>query len=210
MNNNRKTVYIIAILAVIFLFFNIYTNYRFINGKYIEENRQLAFNTDDAHGVSIKENSKFTSFESGLTYQLNVDDLPLDENNVVTIAIPLKRLKPEVVYRASLIFTMTTSNVEQVVIESNSQLGLNQADLSGDIKYKPITLVPSMREYAVDFEFETNEAGASNILISFEVSDDSKPITVNIGLIRVEKIREVPDANNVDEQQSSQASLEII
>lgn len=209
MSNSQKTVYIIAFIAIVILLINIFTNYRFYNGSKIQNERLIAFNVDDPHGVAIAEESKWISFESGIGYNLEVADLPLESGNVVSLVIPIDRLTPNTVYQASMSFEMVTNNVENVNVESNSKVDETQVSIQGDINYKPVTIKPGSDEYNVQINFETNSEGKANIILNFEVSDNAESFKANIANLQFSNFLEVAVSDNIDEQQVSETSIEI-
>lgn len=209
MNNSQKTVYLIAIIAFIILIGNgLYTS-RIYSGITLEKNAMLSLNTENGHGVTIHRESNFVSFESGFVYNLTVTDFPDPEKETISVAIPVKRLKPNKVYNATLSFKMETNSPSAVTIESNDNLSMEQTSFNGDVNYKPVVINNGSQEYVVDITFETNEEGIGYLIFDFKIDDTIDTLKVKLSNVIIKDFKEIND-DTVDTEQASETSIEII
>ncbi len=209
MNNSQKTVYLIALIAFLILLGNGYYNTRFYNGSTLLKTAMISLNTEDGHGVNISRQANFVSFESGFVYDLEITDFPDPEKETISIAIPVKRLKPNKVYNATLHFKMETNSPKSVTIESNDNLSMEQTSFNGDITYKPVVINNGSHEYVVDITFETNDEGIGYLIFDFKIDESIDVLKVKMSNLIIKNFKEIED-DTVDTEQASEASIEII
>ncbi len=209
MNNSQKTVYLIAVIAIIILVANVvYTN-RFYNGLNLKKNAMISLNTEDGHGINISQNTRLVSFESGFVYELSVTDFPDPENSVISVAIPINNLKPNTTYSSILRFRMQTNTEKPVSIKTNSKISIEQTSFETDVNFKPVTVNAGSDEYVIDLDFETNEEGQGFVIFDFKVDDSIDTLNVSLSNLIISNFKEIDDVS-INTEQESEAVVEII
>ncbi len=209
MNNSQKTVYLIAIVAILILIGNGVYSTRIMNGYSLKNNVLIALNTEDGHGINIKQNTEFVSFETGFAYKLAITDFPNPEDTTISVAIPIKRLKPNSTYESEVRFNMETNSPYAVKLKSNSNISIEQTSFETDINFKPVSLNNGNKEYVVDFAFETNSEGVGFAIFDFKVDETIDTLNVNLNNVVFSNFKEMKN-DNVDTEQESETSFEII
>lgn len=209
MNNSQKTVYIIALAAILIVIVNGLYSTRIMNGYTLKKNALIALNTEDGHGINISQEVDFVSFETGLTYNLKITDFPNPDNSTISLAIPIKNLKPNTKYTSELRFNMETNSPDVVKLKSNSNISMEQTSFETDINYKPVSLNNGNKEYMVEFKFETNDEGVGYAIFDFKVDNSIETLKINLNNVVFSKFKEIEN-DNVDTEQASETSLEIV
>ncbi|WOO88956.1 hypothetical protein R2F61_08820 [Mollicutes bacterium LVI A0078] len=209
MNNSQKTVYLIAVIAIIILILNVvYTN-RFYNGVNLRKNAMISLNTEDGHGVSITQDSRLVSFESGFVYELSVTDFPDPEQSVISVALPIKNLKPDTTYSSVMRFRMQTNTEQPISIKTNSKISMEQTSFETDVNFKPVTINDGSDEYVIDLDFETNEDGDGFVIFDFKVDDSLDTLNVSLSNLIISEFKEIEDAS-INTEQESETVIEIV
>ncbi len=209
MNNSQKTVYIIAVIAIVILIASGLYSTRFYNGFSLKKNVMISLNTPDGHGVTITQDVKPISFESGFVYDLSVSDFPDPEDSTISVAIPVKNLKPNTTYSAEMKFRMNSNTPMPVSIKTNSNITIEQTSFETDVDFKPVTLAVGNNEYVIEIEFDTNEEGIGYVIFDFGVDDTIDKLDVRLSNVIINKFKEQKD-DNVDSEQASETSIEVI
>lgn len=209
MKNSKKKVYPIAIIGIIVVIINIAYTTRIMNGWVLEKNALVALNTEDGHGISIKQNAKLVSFETGITYNLEITDFTDPEKGTYSVAVPIKHLKPNTVYSSAFRFYMRTNSPTPVVLKSNSNVSVEQTSFETDINYKPITINNGSKEYVIDFTFETNDQGVGFAIFDFNINDTIDTLNVELNNFVFTNFKEIKSNDTVDPEQESEAIIEI-
>lgn len=209
MNNSQKTVYLIAVIAIIILILNVvYTN-RFYNGINLRKNAMISLNTEDGHGVSITQDSRLVSFESGFVYELSVTDFPDPEQSVISVALPIKNLKPDTTYSSVMRFRMQTNTEQPISIKTNSKISMEQTSFETDVNFKPVTINDGSDEYVIDLDFETNEDGEGFVIFDFKVDDSLDTLNVSLSNLIISEFKEIEDVS-INTEQESETVVEIV
>lgn len=209
MNNSQKTVYIIAIIAIVLLVANGVYSSRFYNGYLLKKNVMISLNTKDGHGVNIQQQADLVSFESGIVYNLQVSQFPDPEGETISVAIPIKHLKPNAKYESEFKFRMNTNSPSPVTVKSNSMISIEQTSFETDVNYKPVTINNGSKEYVIDFEFETNDEGTGFAIFDFKVDDSIDELDVALSNVVFTDFKEIED-DSVNSEQTSETSVEIV
>lgn len=207
MNNTQKTTYIIAIGIIVFLIANIFYSSRIITAFDMKKDSLIALNTEGGHGIGIEKKVDFISFESGFGFDLEVFEIPSDEVDTVSLAIPIKNLKPDTNYKSKFRFNLETNDKNPIQIKTNKGINEEQTSFNTDINYKPITIHKGNSEYDVELNFETNEDGVGYVIFDFNI-DGYKNLKVNLNKVIINDFEEIED-DNISTEQSSEISLEI-
>ncbi len=209
MNNSQKTVYIIAVIAIIILIASGIYSTRIYNGFSLKNNVMISLNTPDGHGVTINQDVKPISFESGLVYDLTVSDFPNPEDSTISIAIPINNLKPNTTYSAEMKFRMYSNTPLPVTVKTNSNITIEQTSFETDIDFKPVTLAEGNNEYVIEINFDTNDEGTGYVIFDFGVNETIDQLNVRLSNVIISEFKEQED-DNVDSEQTSETSIEII
>ncbi len=208
MNKNQRTTYIFAFIALLFVAANIFYTMRFYNGLNLTNNVLIGFNTDDPHGVSITKEREFISFENGIGFHLNIQNLPNPEGNKVSLAIPIKHLQPQTTYTVDLSYVLQSNSSLPYKIGSNANLSIESTAITMDSNYDTVTLNPVSHESVARVEFATNSEGVANIVFTFPIDDESDEFDITISSLIMRNFKEVRD-DNVNDEQASEESIEL-
>lgn len=209
MNNSQKTIYLIAVIAIIILIANGVYSTRFFNGKLLAKNVLISLNTEDAHGVSIVQDSSLVSFESGYVYNLDISNFPNPDNSTISVAIPIRHLNPNTQYNCRFQFKMETNSPLPITVKTNSGITNEQTSFDADVEFPPVTINQGDHEYLIDLNFDTNEDGTGYVILDFKIDDTISNLNVKLSNVLFTEFKETTNAN-IDTEQASEAPLEII
>lgn len=203
MNNSYKTSYLIAIFAIALLILNIFVSIRFYNGYNLNRDALIGFNVSDPHGVSITRDAKFVSFESGFVFDVNISELPLEEGNIVSLAIPVNNLEKNSAYNATVSFNLYTNTTLPITIESNATLTPEDIIVK-DNNFPTKTISAEMRDYDINVNFGTNELGTGYIIINIPVDNDLNNLHFSIDNMQIKDFKETENAVVVETESESE------
>ncbi len=209
MNTNNKTIYVVAIIAIIILCTIGYQSTRIYNGIKLSNDILISFNSEELHGANIDKKVKLVSFETGFALKLNITNLSYEDGGVVSLAFPIENLKPESNYSATLKFNMHTNNNNDFKVKTNKNISNEVVAFNTDIDYKPITLSPISNQYVIQIKFNTNELGIGYVIFDFPIDAQTDDLNVSFDNVIISNFKELND-DSISEEQQSDISLEAL
>lgn len=207
MNNSRKTTYLIALFAISLLFLNIFTSVRFYNGYNLNREALIGFNVEDLNEVAITRKGEFVSFESGYVFNIDIADLPLENGNIVSMAVPVNNLEKNTTYQAVLSLDLDTNTTLPFTIESNSKL-TPEEKITPDLTFKSKSVAVGMHDYDIEIEFSTNNEGVGYIIFNFPVDEGVDNFHLTIDNMQIKNFKEIENGADVDSESESETSIE--